>query len=40
MSYEDQTIDEFLDSVASQAVTPAGGTAAALVGGDGSELRV
>lgn len=38
MNYEDQTINEFLDSVASQAVTPAGGTAAALVGAIGTAL--
>ncbi|MDX1745394.1 MAG: cyclodeaminase/cyclohydrolase family protein [Halobacteriales archaeon] len=38
MSYENQTINEFLDSVASRAVTPAGGTAAALVGAIGTAL--
>jgi len=38
MSYEDRTIDEFLDEVASRAVTPAGGTAAALVGAMGTAL--
>jgi formiminotetrahydrofolate cyclodeaminase len=38
MSYQDQTIHEFLDSVASRAVTPAGGTAAALVGAIGTAL--
>ncbi|MFC6941257.1 cyclodeaminase/cyclohydrolase family protein [Salinirubellus sp. GCM10025818] len=38
MSYADRTIDEFLDSVASRNVTPAGGTAAALVGAIGTAL--
>jgi formiminotetrahydrofolate cyclodeaminase len=38
MSYEDRTIDEFLDGVASRNVTPAGGTAAALVGAIGTAL--
>jgi len=38
MSYEDQTINEFLDGVASRKVTPAGGTAAALVGAIGTAL--
>ncbi|MEF8842205.1 MAG: cyclodeaminase/cyclohydrolase family protein [Haloarculaceae archaeon] len=38
MSYVDGTIDEFLDGVASRTVTPAGGTAAALVGAIGTAL--
>lgn len=38
MSYGDQPISDFLDNVASQRVTPAGGTAAALVGAIGTAL--
>lgn len=38
MSYGDRTIGEFLDDVASRNVTPAGGTAAALVGAIGTAL--
>ncbi|MFC4360573.1 cyclodeaminase/cyclohydrolase family protein [Halobium salinum] len=38
MSYGDESIDDFLDSVASQKVTPAGGTAGALVGAIGTAL--
>jgi formiminotetrahydrofolate cyclodeaminase len=38
MTYESQTIDEFLGDVASRAVTPAGGTAAAVVGATGTAL--
>jgi formiminotetrahydrofolate cyclodeaminase len=38
MSYGDQPISDFLENVASQRVTPAGGTAAALVGAIGTAL--
>jgi formiminotetrahydrofolate cyclodeaminase len=38
MSYEDRTIGEFLDGVASRKVTPAGGTATGLVGAIGTAL--
>lgn len=38
MSYGDEPISDFLDNVASQEVTPAGGTAAALVGTIGTAL--
>lgn len=38
MNYGDQPIDDFLDDVASQRVTPAGGTAGALVGAIGTAL--
>jgi formiminotetrahydrofolate cyclodeaminase len=38
MTYENQTIDEFLGNVASRRVTPAGGTAAAIVGAIGTSL--
>lgn len=38
MRYGDQPISDFLDNVASQRVTPAGGTATALVGAIGTAL--
>lgn len=38
MSYGDQHIEAFLDDVASRRVTPAGGTAAAIVGATGTAL--
>jgi formiminotetrahydrofolate cyclodeaminase len=38
MAYEDQPIGAFLDDVASRTVTPAGGTAAAIVGAVGTAL--
>lgn len=38
MTYDEQTIGEFLDGVASREVTPAGGTSAALVGAIGTAL--
>ena len=38
MSYGDQPIRDFLDGVASSEVTPAGGTAAAIVGAIGTAL--
>lgn len=38
MPFGERTIDEFLSDVASSAVTPAGGTAAAVVGATGAAL--
>lgn len=38
MTYDERTIGEFLDGVASREVTPAGGTSAALVGAIGTAL--
>jgi formiminotetrahydrofolate cyclodeaminase len=38
MNYGDQTLDEFLSGIASKRVTPAGGTATAVVGAMGATL--
>jgi formiminotetrahydrofolate cyclodeaminase len=38
MDYRTATIDEFLDRIASEKITPAGGTAAAVVGAIGTSL--
>lgn len=38
MGYADRSIEEFLDAVASERVTPAGGSAAAVVGATGAAL--
>jgi len=38
MDYRTDTLDEFLDNIASETVAPAGGTAAAVVGATGASL--
>lgn len=38
MDYRTDTLDEFLDDIASETVAPAGGTAAAVVGATGASL--